>query len=617
MSASITLIVGLLFATAGISAASSAHLLRAFQSCTELHNFYIRNALMHVGPYGLPPYAWTPMLHSRGPLLNPGVDFSDSVSKDLAGEEPTYRKRSGDTIFEIRGKKMHIFNATSARPQHAVLGSIRLPRRLDSLIVQGQSVIVIATDVSLLVPKFPSQKLPSWRRFQFETIVYQVNVKSNTPVLTSTLSMHGRLISARKINGIIKFVLDFDPTTLLTLQEVNKRFTKKESLKLNMELVRGASYNLWTPKYNMTTMNCNSKGCESTTTSGVLTKCNRIYYPPNEFPGFAYVNAVNVRVKGALKVLDGAATLTDPLFRGSQGFAARIYSTTKSLYVTTAPFKGDHSLPPANDERRGGRQYRTGIHKFVLEDRKIIYAGSAELQGRPLTFSMHEHNGILYTANTLGARWWNKRNESNSKITAFRDNEQSLELVRVGEVGNLSAGQYITTVRYIRATAFVEMRQDNAKTQKIRLVDISNPKRMHVGSWLDPHSSRPYMHPIAPGKLLVFGVQSFSTPYQIPRVRLFNITDVSNAITLRRFRLKKAVSNFVWYHNTFRYCKDSGIAIVRFSAWIRNRHHRISIGLKVSDEKISSCGQVAHTIRCEEACRPGAARKKLALAGGL
>lgn len=569
---------------------SSGQNLQPFTNCQSLTAYYKNAALSRVGPYGLqgspgrfpkrrgpvPPAA--PEKSPQDP--RPGTDFSETNVQVDGVDEPDIIKTDGSRVFVVNGNTFHVVTVKKNGKNGKQTGVLQLPTFAREMLIQGDDILIIATQYGFLDGSNPSSKRSKFGNYflylpfgQPLTIIYHVSVAKRKPRLMATLRMEGSYLNAREVDGVARIITTSTPSRQIKFEFPNGG-SDERATRRNKDIIRETNTGAWLSRFLLKD--------KSGVTRGFLTPCSSVFRPTRKFAGFAQLTVTTLPLSGPLKPRNSVSIASD---------GDEVYSTVKSLYVTTTDYRYDFS---STSSREAGPLFQTSLHKFALTKTSQTYVGSGRVSGSLLNqFSMHEYMGRFYVATTEGARWWAQRDTSVSKVTAFSTNERKRKLVEIGKVGNLGVGERIFAVRYIQDTAYV------VTFRQVDPLYIISLKQLRVLGELKIPGFSSYLHLIAPGRIL--GVGREATPegrVTGAKVSLFDVSDVTKPAELSAWTLKGGFSSVEWDHRAFLYWEPEKVAVLPLSVFDNGDFFAGSVVLEISSTEITERGRVTHPACC-------------------
>ena len=480
------------------AAPAAAAGLTPFTSCGELLDWYVEEALPHVGPYGLehPPGIGIPELAVlRDQSMASGAEDSDAGGgatraqtssdsgtnvQEVGVDEPDVAKTDGELVVRVDGAQLVVTDVRDDVPRE--LGRLELPREMHSpeVLLTGERVLVLQSGVGLGVP-LPVEPLRALPDVASSGLPYpgtgdtsrllEVSISDPAaPRVVSDQAFGATTLSARLYDSgggsgagaTVRLVLRTGQPTIDWVQPHRDR-SAAEAKEENKEILRASAIDDWLPTV------------ESSGERRPLVDCEDVSHPRDDDGDLAGQGLGTVTVV-SMPAGDAASWRTTAVTAGGE----TVYSSTERLYLATAA---------------GTRQ--THVHAFALEPGDARYVASGEIAGSLRDrWSLDEHEGVLRAAVAHGPGWAPTENG----ITTLR--ERGDELVTVGSVRGLGPNEEIKAVRWFDDLAVVvTFRQ----TDPLYTVDLTDPARPRtLGELKIPGFSR-YLHPIGDGRLVGVG----------------------------------------------------------------------------------------------------------------
>lgn len=601
---------------------ADGRLIQNFGNCPELNNYYINNVLPFVGPYGVSAgNAYTNTRNTpRNVPKNPskpggpaglrmrrlsddprriassnitstftedenapddedtpvaGKDFSTTNVQVEGVDEPDIIKTDGRRVYTLSGSILSVIQVLEDGAAGRRTGTLKLPIAPREMLFEGDYLLAIATDYSYKRPVYHRYRVsPSYG--EQSTVVYQVRVsKEGKPSLVSTLHLEGDYLKSREVDGVVRLVLRHKPLNSVWLYYPNGKVKRAQTEKWNREIIQYSQPGNWLPTYKLT--------INGRVQKGVYATCSDIFYSPNVFSGFNILTVVTLPIAGRLSPASSASIVSD---------ADKVYATSKTMYVTTSEYYFDDV---STGSTRWGNEYQTSIHKFALSQTGATYVASGSVSGSLINqFAISEFEDTLFIATTNGALWWSSRDLSRSKVTAFRTDEKSRSLRRVGQVGNLGIGERIFSVRYIRDTAYVVTFRE---IDPLYIIDLSDPTKLRVTGELKIPGFSTYLHPVGPGRLLGVGQDAtLGGRTTGAKVSLFDVSDKSKPKELSAWTLKGSYSDAEWDHRAFLYWTRERVAVMPVNVYASRNTFQGAIILDITPSEIKERGRIVHRL---------------------
>ena len=567
-----------------------------FTACDELLRYLQDEASARVGPYGLDGGWYGPVMpfatravggpvpemamafdDSMGVAPTPGVDFSGTNVQEAGIDEPDLVKTDGVRIVVVEGDGLHIIDPSGDAPTS--VGRLALTGHWGGeLLLSGDRAWVLAdTDAYYeegsrpMVPAVARILPPGrWRPL---TSIIEVDLSDPTnPTVVGTLTVEGRYVSARVVNGAARVVVSSAPDDLPFVMPQTPA-AEDRAERVNRQVVAETTVEDWVPSFVF-------EAGDGSLVNGRLVDCDRVSHPV-AFAGFSTLSVLTVELSSPLRAPDATAVLAD---------GETVYAGHQNLYVATTEYP---EPVPFDDEAgwlRMDDDYATSIHQFRVTDPSATeYLASATVPGHVLNqFSMSELDSHLRVATTSGAPWgFDEKAESAITVLA-RD---GAELVEVGRVGNMGRGERIHAVRFLGDTAFVVTFR---RTDPFYVVDLSDPTAPTVRGELKITGYSGYLHPV--GDDLILGIGQEATEEGMTtgaKATLFDVSDPADPTELDTWSPGGGSSAVEWDHRAFLWWPPEALAVMPFTDWSDDRAEAVL--LRVAEGAVSEAGRVSHT----------------------
>lgn len=516
-----------------------------FDDCEELRQWYVEEALPHVGPWGFDggwlyggdwgPGVVTDTLSAAGAPTRDVTELSVESSEtgtnvqEAGVDEPDRAKTAGSLVVHLRGNRLVVTDAGGGEPRE--LSTLRLPRGLVSpeLLVSGDTVLVLGTTTPFWGGPVPlggiieDDVIRPVAPMTEDSRLLEVSLADPTdPRVESDQTLGGRIVSARQYDGTVRLVLRTGYPTLDFVQPDRER-SEREAERANRQIVRDSDISDWLP-----TARLGDGDWEP------LVDCADVRHPRTG-AGFGTVSLLTFDAE-------------DPTERDATAVTAEgetVYSSADRLYLAT--WAGETA---------------TQVHAFSLDGTTTSYVASGKVDGTLKDrWSMDEHAGVLRLAVAHGPGW----SPTENGITTLR--EEGDRLVVVGSVRGLGPEEEIKSVRWFDDLAVVVTFQ---QTDPLYTVDLSDPARPRTLGQLKIPGFSEYLHPIGDGLLLGVGQDASRTGQtRGAQASLFDLGDLTTPRRLATLGLGKDTQAAAGYDpRAFTWLADKGVALTSVShAW--------------------------------------------------
>ncbi|WP_166346056.1 beta-propeller domain-containing protein [Phytoactinopolyspora limicola] len=505
----------------------------SFGTCSEALDHLRGEARERVGPWGL--HHWNDAaiaMESDGTEAAsddalsgaaPGGSPSHSTTnvQEVGVDEPDVVKTDGRLIVTTSGSTLRVIDVTGSEPEQLGELSISDDWAETRVLLSGDRALVFAWEHAMIMDDDASY--PAWDPMR--TAIHLVDLSEPTaPVIESSLRVDGNYLDARLIDDTVRVVISSPPTLRFPVMDYAR---DEDQMRDTMrDTIDESTVEDWLPSYSLT-------AADGTETGGLLVECDQLNHP-GDFAGYSTVSVLTL---GFDELSDGSAVgvLTD---------GDTVYASADLLYVATAKW-GDPIEPTTSwgtgddavtdDETMididpmimpWPQVESTGIHAFDIRgDDPAEYLASGEVDGAIIgRYAMSEHEGVLRVATTTDA---NDAKTSESHLYTL--GRQGRDLVRLGHVGGLGAGERIYAVRYFGDTGYVvTFRQ----IDPLYVLDLSDPATPTVDGELKITGYSSYLHRVGDDRLVGIGQEATDTGRTVgSQVSLF---DVGNPVDPRK-----------------------------------------------------------------------------------
>lgn len=509
-----------------------------------------------------------------------GADFTGTNVQEAGVDEPDLVKTDGSRMVVTAGGKLQILDVSGTTP--TLVKTVELPpdQWATDLFLVGDRVY-LTTSGWTEVAFSDADIMPRWGGTPTTRII-EVDLASGT--IGRTLEFEGSQLSAREIDGTIRFVLS-SATGQFPFLFPSSPEAEESAKAANQDLLRKSTIDQWLPSYRLV-------DGESLIEQGRLVDCER-FHLPGEFSGFGTVAVLTVDADSGLDPVDSLAVLTD---------GQTVYASTSRLTVATQrwpEYDNDGSL--IEDEG-----FSAGLHSFDISDPgTTAYTGSGSVRGHLLSqYSLSEYEGFLRVATTDGSPWGSS-STSESFVTVFEERDGALN--QVGQVGGLGKTEQIFAVRFLGPQAFVVTFRQTDPLYSVDLADPANPKV--VGELKIPGYSA-YLHPVGDGTLIGIGQDADEQGSTLgAQISVFDVKDPANPQRLSQLALgANSYSAVEGDPRAFNWLVEGRLALVPISWWGWNEDTQTeangsaAVVVRVNqDGSLTELGRVSHptTDQCE------------------
>ena len=511
-------------------------------------------------------------------------DFTGTNVQEAGVDEPDLVKTDGSTMVVAAAGKLQILNVSGATPTLAKTVSLPQDQWATDLFLVGGRAFLTTSGWTEVAFSSTTDSMPRWGGGVPTTRILEVDLASGD--IVRTLEFEGTQISAREIDGTIRFVVSAATGSFPFLFPSSPE-AEASAEKANQDILRNSTIDQWLPSYRLL------QGA-TVVEQGRMIDCDRFHLPA-DFSGFGTVAVLTVDANAGLVPLDALAVLTD---------GQTIYASTSRLTVATQrwpEWRPDGSVAPDTN-------FTASLHNFDITDPTVAsYTGSGSVRGHLLSqYSMSEHDGYLRVATTDGDPWGASQS-SESFVTVF--DEQDGRLVQVGQVGGLGKTEQIYAVRFLGAQAFVvTFRQ----TDPLYSIDLSDPANPRIAGELKIPGYSSYLHPVGDGTLIGVGQEADDNgATQGSQISVFDTSNPANPRRLSQLLFGSGTYSAVEGDpRAFTWLAEGRLALVPVSWWgwddrtqTDNSGSAAVIVRVGEDGSLTELGRIDHP--ATEYCEPG------------
>ena len=432
-------------------------------------------------------------------------DYSQTNVQVGGVDEADWAKTDGRFIYQLSGLRILITDiANPAKPKLAATIEYTpedgfAPQEIyvddKRLVVIGQHQINLPYDAVSGGDDTPSGIIAEKRLFvptrtAVKTFIYELN-EAGKPELVRETEQEGSYSSSRKIGSAL-YIVTNKYNYSYQLYDMSKNdggAASEQQLALSFK-----------PVYRDSAVSSEQKS---------LPLASIRYFPESPDTNMMLVGAIDL--DAADQPLQVSAYL---------GSGQTIYASEKHLYVAIAKYEADG-------------QQKTQIHKFRLDQGRIVYIGEGTVPGTILNqFSMDEHEGYFRIALTKGDMWANGEAGSTNNLYVLDE-----KLNTVGKLEGLAPGERIYSVRFMGSRAYMVTFRN---VDPLFAINLANPVKPAVLGQLKIPGYSDYLHPYDENHIIGFGKETIELPikgigadattafYQGMKIALFDVSDVSH-----------------------------------------------------------------------------------------
>lgn len=352
---------------------------------------------------------------------------------------------------------------------------------------------------------------------------------SNPQQLNSleTIRIDGQLVSSRRIGEILYLVTRFTPS----IPEYQPFALDEELVSANESILANTDLNSLLPKIS-----------DSRKISQNLISSENCYLPTKSIDGNQNPTIITV----TSIPIGSPKEFSSSCFVGS---TETVYMTANSLYLATTQntynsFVADSLIYNPN--------HTTAIHKFALEQDKIDYRGSGQIQGHlgwsedKKPFRMGENGDYLNIASSVGNTWGPS---SSTRLTVLKESSTEGELTTVDTIDGIGKpGERLYAARFMGNRAYLVTFRLTDPFYTVDLTDQENPV---LAGELEIEGYSDYLHPVSENLILGIGKDAIADEtsidfgggrgawYQGLKLALFDVSNFSKPIEINTISLGK------------------------------------------------------------------------------
>ncbi|MCX7620171.1 MAG: beta-propeller domain-containing protein, partial [Acidimicrobiales bacterium] len=545
-------------------------------------------------------------------------EFSSTNVQEEGVDEPDLLKTDGRYLYTLLDGRLTVFEMRDGTP--AKIGELRLPDPAassqdlllagDRLLALGQSFGVIPMEKPFARSTggaiAPEPEIPG-------SVITQIDISDrSTPRVVDSLTIDGRYVNARMVNGVARIVIESEPAALSFVYPSNPGNKRSEQIALdtNRRIIDESTIGDWLPQY--------AKGTGSSTDRQPLLDCDRLTHP-KQFSGFGTLSIVTVELGKGIDPDTAVGILAN---------GDKVYASASNLYVSTTQFTqtaepegetspgiarsgaigsgsgsaggatpaaeaasgeptstADQAEPPAGTTPGTAStsttvstttsttgqttatspttaplprqpEHLTSIHKFDIGGTgPAVYRASGSVPGEILDdFAMSEFEDHLRVATTERGGGRN----AESLVTVLRETDG--ELVQVGQVGGLGKGEEIKAVRFIGRIGYVvTFRQ----TDPLYTVDLADPTTPQVRGELKVLGYSAYLHPISETQLIGIGQDATDRGRTLgTQIALYDVADPARPREIQKVTIPGGQSEVEADYHAFLWWAKTKLALV-------------------------------------------------------
>ena len=408
-----------------------------------------------------------------------GVDEADIIKTD------------GDYIYAVSGNKLFVARAYPAEDAELISVTEFKDFRPTELFIHGDRMLMFGSsshdDVRPYLEPRPAagEKMIAPAIWPGPRHVGVVSAKLFTiadkkdPDVLRTVEIEGGYVSSRKIGSDVYFVVNSYP-----------HFGPEP---------RGCI----TPLYS-----------EDSKEFAPIVGCTEVSYLPP-------LHASNFITVASMSMTDEKADVEKEVIAGN---GQNVYASQDNLFIAQTIW---------------GKEQKTSISKFNLDDGKIRFITSGEVPGKILNqFSMDEHKGNFRIATTIEGYSNNKDTSTNNIYVLDND------LETIGSIEKIAPGESIYAARFMGDRAYLITFRH---VDPLFVIDLSDPKNPEILGKLKIPGYSEYLHPYDENHVIGIGKEVdasidadkihtenavYFTAIQGVKLAVFDVSDVAHPIEL-------------------------------------------------------------------------------------
>ncbi|MDN5853620.1 MAG: beta-propeller domain-containing protein [Actinomycetia bacterium] len=522
--------------------AAAATGLTPFDDCTDVRDWYVRQALPHVTAWGLD--GPVDVLEGASFQSDDGVRRTslDAVGSSDTGtnvqeagvDEPDIAKTDGHLVITLGGDNLVVTDVSGSEPVE--VGRVGVPRAWSAeLLLVGDRAVVTST-ATPYGPTFDGFRYAGPRNATVTTVDLS---DPSAPTVEDVRRVDGSILTSRAHDGTVRIAVTSQPK--LDFVYPTRKRSAAQAREKNREIVRGSTADAWIPHERVNGKNT------------ALVECSQISHPDRG----AGIGAITVMTMDPDDPAEAESTAVS-------ADGSLVYASADRFYVATTDggwswIRRGHDDGPT-----------TAVHAFATDGATTEYVASGSVSGYvPDRWAFSEHDGVLRVAAEQGNGW----NPKQSKVFAIEENGASLDVV--GSVGGIGKGEQIKAVRWFGDIGVVvTFRQ----TDPVYTLDLSDPTRPRILGELKIRGYSSYLHPV--GGDLLLGVGQRATARGRERglqMSVFDLADLTDPTRVAKLSLGKrwGYSPVEYDSRAFTYLPQQRLALI--PAWGGGDGNRIEV----------------------------------------
>ena len=418
-------------------------------------------------------------------------EYSETNIQVEGVDEADIIKTDGDYIYAVSGNKLFVARAYPAEDAELISVTEFKDFRPTELFIHGDRMLMFGSSSHDDVRPYP-EPMPAAREKMIAPDIWPgprhvgvVSAKLFTiadkkdPDVIRTVEIEGGYVSSRKIGSDVYFVVNSYP-----------HFGPEP---------RGCI----TPLYS-----------EDSKEFAPIVGCTEVSYLPP-------LHASNFITVASMSMTDEKADVEKEVIAGN---GQNVYASQDNLFIAQTIW---------------GKEQKTSISKFNLDDGKIRFITSGEVPGKILNqFSMDEHKGNFRIATTIEGYSNNKDTSTNNIYVLDND------LETIGSIEKIAPGESIYAARFMGDRAYLITFRH---VDPLFVIDLSDPKNPEILGKLKIPGYSEYLHPYDENHVIGIGKEVdasidadkihtenavYFTAIQGVKLAVFDVSDVAHPIEL-------------------------------------------------------------------------------------
>ncbi|MFJ6676288.1 beta-propeller domain-containing protein [Actinosynnema sp. NPDC091369] len=494
-------------------------------------------------------------------------EHSKTNAHESGVDEPDLVKTDGKRVVTVADGKLRVLDVATRQ----LTGTLDVPAgHASQLLLHGDRALVVGAGTGMagrgIVVDGPAEV------YAEDSSVTLVDL-SGAPRVLGTLTVQGRYVDARQVDGVVRVVVHSGPR-LAWVYPMDGR-SEAEALIANRELVATAPIEAWLPRYELT-------DADGATSEGRLVACDRVSHPEHH-SATSMLSVLTFDFPGDLGTGDAVTIMAD---------GDTVYGTGTSLYVAD-----DHHLRPMT-RFAPDAPASTAVHQFDLsQPGPPKHVASGSVAGTLLNqYSLSEHQGHLRVATTSADAPGipEQAPATQSSVTVLK--RDGAKLVEVGRLDGLGVGERIYSVRFVGPVGYVvTFRQ----VDPLYTLDLSDPAKPRKVGELKITGYSAYLHPAGDGKLIGVGQEATGQGRVTgTQVSLFDVSNPAAPTKVAGHYVPGASSEVEFDPHAFLYWPARDLVVLPVTgSGIATRHVPAAGGLlvlRLGDGAFSPLGTVQH-----------------------